>query len=154
MEKPQKQKVAPEEVLALDGTAQLGSPVHARFAEQPEQWYEGVVLAASGEHAWVSLDTQFADGDPRAGRRVHKLAARDVRAVDLQKPLKVGEACLATELTQLAPCKVKKLIGGGLGYSVAFDSGGNPRDLPFDRVARRPKDAPSTPAPPAPKAAQ
>jgi hypothetical protein len=138
MDQPRREKLAPDEVLPLDGALDFGAPAHARFDDAPDDWYEGFVVAASGDQIWVSLATQFADGDPRAGRSVHKLAAADVRAAEITRPLKVGEACLATEIANLAPCKVKKVLDGGLGYSVSFEAG-SPRDFPFDRVSRRPK---------------
>jgi hypothetical protein len=140
MEKPRKESVAADEVLPLDGSLGFGAPAHARFGagvDDPD-WYEGFVISADTDHVWISIATQFADGDPRAGRSVHKLPAANVRAAEIAKPLKVGERCLATEIARIAACTVKKVLAGGLGYSVAFDDSG-PRDLPFDRVSRRPK---------------
>lgn len=134
MEKPRQEKLAPEQILPLDGTPRLGAPVLARFASDASAWYDGFVVASDGEKLWVSIDTQFGQGDPREGQSVHEFAASDVRVLDLKR-LEVGAPCVAPDIGRVAPCKVKKVIAGGLGYSVAFE-GGATRDVEFDRVTR------------------
>jgi hypothetical protein len=95
------------------------------------------VVAAAGDDVWVKVDTQFGDDDARAGRAAHKLKAADVEVIDLTKPLKAGDACAATDVAAIAPCKVSKVIDGGLAYVVAFEGGsaGGHTEWTLDEVA-------------------
>jgi hypothetical protein len=144
--KTRKEKLKPEEVIPIDGKLGMGVPVFARFEANSDEWYTGEVVVVSGEDVWVDIPVQFSgEGDPRKGRSVHKIKAANVKPVDVSKPLKVGDACLATNLVRIDQCKVLKVIDGGLAYDVSFgegDSGGADRgkEWTFDEVAPAPKD--------------
>jgi hypothetical protein len=143
MDKTKTEKLTPEEVFALDGKVGMGAAALVRFESEPDT-YEGMVVAASGEDAWVSVSTQFAiQGDPRADRSVHKVKAANVTPIDMSKPLKGGDACLATSIARISPCKVTKVIDGGLAYEVSFTDGGGgmKKEWPLGEVAPAPKDA-------------
>jgi hypothetical protein len=64
-------------------------------------------------------------------------------AIDLSKPLKVGDACLATSIARIEPCKVTKVIDGGVAYAVSFEGGGSSmkKEWELGTVAPAPKDA-------------
>ncbi len=62
--------------------------------------------------------------------------------IDMAKPLKVGDPCLATSIAKVEPCKVTKVIDGGLAYEVSFEGGGGMKEeWGMDEVAPAPKDA-------------
>ncbi|EYF08297.1 hypothetical protein [Chondromyces apiculatus] len=96
----------------------------------------------SGDDAWVSVETQFGDGDPRAGRSFHKVKLADVTPIDTSRPLKVGEPCLATSIARIEPCKVTKIIDGGIAYIVSFGDSASSADKEWEigTVASAPKD--------------
>lgn len=149
MDKTRKEKLAPEEVLPLDGKLGIRAPVLARFDSDPDTWYDGFVVAASGEDVWVNVETQFgADNDPRKGRMVHKLKAANVKLIDMTKPLKVGDACLADHIARIQPCKVAKVVDGGLAYVVSFEGSParNDKEWTLDQVTPAPKDDAKKPA--------
>jgi hypothetical protein len=144
MDKTKTEKLTPEEVFALDGKVDMGASALVRFESDPDAWYEGLVVAASGEDAWVSVSTQFSmQGDPRADRSVHKVKAANVMPIDMSRPLKVGDACLATSIARISPCKVTKVIDGGLAYEVSFADGGSgiKKEWALGEVAPAPKEA-------------
>ena len=123
MGKTRKEKVKPDEVYPLSGKLDLGAPVIVRFEGDTDASYLGMVLAVSGEDAWVTVETQFGNGDPRANHFVHKVKTAGLEAIDLARPLKVGDPCRATRTVRIDACKVTKVIDGGVGYVVAFDDG-------------------------------
>jgi hypothetical protein len=138
IDKARKEKVPTAEVMRLDGSLQLGAPVHAQFESQPDVWYEGTALASEGDSAWVTLETQFTEGDPRAGKSAFKLKASGVRVVDASKALKRGDECVAADFGRIEPCRVKRLIDLGLGYEVSFE-GDRTQELELGKVAPKPK---------------
>jgi hypothetical protein len=141
MDKTRKEKLAPEAVLVLDGTLALGAPALVRF-EMSESRYTGMVLAVSGEDAWVSVDTMFSTGDPRAGRSVHKVKTANVTAIDASKPLKVGDPCLAAQFGDVEPCKITKVIDGGVAYELKFDGdngGSSKKEWEMGQIAPAPE---------------
>jgi hypothetical protein len=143
MEKTRKEKLTPEEVLPLDGKPDLGAPALVRFESDPDTWYEAMIVAATGDDVWASVSTQFSEGDPRAGRSVHKVKAAGAKVIDLSKPLKVGDPCLATSIATIEPCKVTKVIDGGVAYAVSFEGGGGGfrKEWELGTVAPAPKEA-------------
>jgi hypothetical protein len=143
MEKTRKEKVAPDEVLALEGPLGLSSPALIRFEGSDEDQYDGVVIATSGEDAWVHVETQFGDNDKRGGRFVHKVKTKDVTPIDVSKPLAKGAPCLATNHARIEPCTVKEVIDSGLAYVVSFGEGdsGIKKEWEIGTVAPTPKNA-------------
>lgn len=124
------------DVLPLSGKIEPGAPVIARFESEPSARYRGAVMAARGDDVWVKIDGQFGEGDPRASRAVHRLKATSVEVIDVAKPLKPKDACLAADIAGLVPCEVSKVIDGGLAYVVAFEGGSasGRKEWPFDEV--------------------
>jgi hypothetical protein len=147
MDKTRKEKVAPDEVLAIGGPIGLSSPALIRFEGSDGDQYDGVVLATSGDDAWVHVETQFGNNDKRAGRYVHKVKTKDVMPIDVSKPLAKGAPCLATNHARIEPCTVKEVIEGGLAYVVSFGEGdsGIKKEWEIGTVAPAPKNASKRP---------
>lgn len=137
MEKTRRERVAATDVLKLTGKIEPGAPALVRFGSDATARYRGVVMAASGDDVWVKIDGQFGEGDARAGRAVHKIKADRVESIDLAKPLKAKDACLAVDIAGVVPCKVGKVIEGGLAYVVDFEGGSasGRKEWTFDEVA-------------------
>jgi hypothetical protein len=137
MEKTRRERTPAAEVRPLSGRLETGAPALLRFGSDAGTQYRGWIVATSGDDVWVALDTQFSEGDARAGRAVHKVRAAGVEVIDVAKPLKVGDGCLATDITSIVPCKVSKVIEGGLAYVVDFEGGaaGSHKEWTFDEVA-------------------
>jgi len=138
VDQARKEKVPTSDVMRLDGTMQMGAPVHARFESSPDEWFEGFLVATEGDAAWVSLETQFAAPDPRANKSAQKVKASDVRVVDASKGLQRGDACVAPDFGKIEPCTIKRVLDIGLGYEVNFE-GGRTQELELGRVAPKPK---------------
>lgn len=140
-EKSRKEKMAAADVVRLAGKIEPGAPAIVRFGSDTSVRYRASVMAVSSDDVWVKVDHQFAEGDPRAGRAVHKMRAAGVEIIDVTRPLKVGEACLATDITGVVPCKVTRVIDGGLAYVVEHDGGsaGDRKEWTFDEVAPAPR---------------
>jgi hypothetical protein len=141
MEKSRRERTPLTDLLPLSGKLEPGAPVIVRFESEASARYRGAVMAASGDDVWVKIDAQFGEGDPRASRAVHKLKAASVEVIDVAKPLKVKDGCLAADIAGLVPCKVGKVIDGGLAYVVEFDGGSasGRKEWAFDEVAPLPK---------------
>jgi hypothetical protein len=140
MEKTRKEKMALEEARVLSGKLEPGAPAFVRF-EGDDKRYRAVVVTVDGDDAWVTVDTHFSDG-PRAGRAVHKVKAAAVEVIDMSRPLKAGDACLATQFAEAQVCKVAKVLDGGLAYAVTFADGSAAHgELGLDEVAPAPKAA-------------
>lgn len=137
MEKTRRERMAAADVLPLHGKIEPGAPAIVRFGSDASTRYRGTVMAVSGDDVWVKIDAQFGEGDARASRAVHKVRATSVEVIDLAKPLKAGDACEATDIAGLVPCKVKKVIEGGLAYVVEFEGGSasGRKEWSFDEVA-------------------
>lgn len=121
-------EVARSEVLLLDGTLRLGTPVAFK---RSDRWYVGKLIAKSATDAWVAL--HYTDNEPYA-----KVKAADVRAIDVKKVLAVGDKCVAdssyASKNELWPAKVTKVIEDGLFYEVKTDKG-QAWTVPFDHVS-------------------
>jgi hypothetical protein len=140
-DRTRRERVPAAEVLRLGGKLEPGAPALVRFESESSGRYRGVVMAVRGEDVWVTLDAQFGEGDPRAGRAVHRVKAASVELLDLATPLKAGEPCQAADLAKVVPCKVGKVIEGGLAYVVEFEGGaaGDHKEWTLDEVARAPR---------------
>jgi hypothetical protein len=59
------------------------------------------------------------------------------------KPLAVGAPCLGQRIVTLEPCTVKKVIEGGIAYTVAFkaESGAEEKTVEAGMVGPAPKAA-------------
>ncbi|APR87210.1 hypothetical protein A7982_12559 [Minicystis rosea] len=136
MDATRRAKMPLTDVRRLSGKVEPGAPVVVHFGSDSSSHYLGMVVASAEDAVWVKVDTTFADGDARAGRAVHKLKPASVEVIDLSKPLKVGDACLATDISTLVPCKVSKVVEGGLAYVVEFEGGaaGGRKEWSFDEV--------------------
>lgn len=146
LEKTEKQKLPPDEVLALDSKLGLGAPALARFEVDPDIQYAAWVVATEGDWTWVSIDTQFGTGDERVGRQVHKVKTSNTTFIDANKPLKAGDACLAQDLARIMPCKVTKVFDGGVAYVVSFGEGGSGMRKEWEAGTVAPAPAPKADA--------
>lgn len=92
-----------------------------------------------GEDRRERAGDQWEGEGARHGRAVHKVKAAAVEVIDMSRPLKVGDACLAVQMGDIQPCKVTKAVDGGLAYAVTFADGSASRgELGLDEVAPAP----------------
>lgn len=118
-EKTRRERVPATEVRRLDGKTEPGAPAIVRFESDRASSYLGTVLLARGGEVWV----QVAGAGESDARAVRQVKAANVEVIDAARPLKVGDACLATDLAGVTPCKVTKVIDGGLSCVVDFEGG-------------------------------
>lgn len=120
--------VIKSEVLLLDGTLRLGTPVAFKSGAA---WSVGRLIAKNAQDAWIALE--YSDNQPYA-----KVKAADVRALDVAKVLKVGDKCIAdypmVTRNELAPGKITKVIEDGLFYEVKLDKGST-WTVPFHHIS-------------------
>ena len=146
LEKTEKVKLTAEEILPVAGdTLGFGAPIVALSEGASATPHDGWVVAESATDVWVTVERQFPDEARRVNGVVYKLPKSAVRPIDAAKTLKVGDACLARQVASMAPCKVTKVIDGGVAYVVSFDDNfGSPwKEWTMDLVAPGPKTAPA-----------
>ncbi len=144
LEKTEKVKLTAEEILPVTGDKLgLGAPVVALSEGASPTPHDGWVVAESATDVWVTVERQFPDDARRVNGVVYKLQKSAVQLIDAAKALKVGDACLARQIASMAPCKVTKVIDGGVAYTVSFDdNSGSPwKEWTMDLVAPGPKTA-------------
>jgi hypothetical protein len=131
-------------LFPLEGPLGLGSPVMARF-DGSDEIYPGWIVATDADSAWVSMSTSFVGSEQgdREGRSVHKIKKANVTPIEVTKPLAVGAPCLGKRIVTLEPCKVKKVIEGGIAYVVTFEGAGKTEEETVEAgmVAPAPKGA-------------
>lgn len=142
VDRTEKVKLTAEEILPIAGDKlAFGAPVVATSAGKSAAQHDGWVVAESGTDVWVTVERQFPDDARRVNGVVYKLPKSAVQVIDAARPLKVGDACLARQIAAMAPCKITKVIDGGVAYTVSFDdSFGSPwKEWTMDLVAPGPK---------------
>lgn len=115
------------EVLTLDSTLKLGTPAAFKVSGK---WIVGRFLAKTAEDAWVA--PFWVDNSPFV-----KVKATDVRVIDVSKPLKAGDACVALgpmSRGEMIAAKVTKVADEGLFYEVKPEKG-EPFKVPFFQVS-------------------
>ena len=100
--------VSTSELLVLDGSLAYGAPILYR-EDEDQTWVDTQLAYQDGKTAWLS------NGE--------KTALKNVRAMDVTKSRKAGEAVLARESTMMgmAPATIKKVLDDGLRYEVEFE---------------------------------
>ena len=112
MKKTRKEKLPLDEVIAIDGNLGLGMPVVVTLdAAAGEIQRPAEFLMASGDDAWIAIAKEASP--------VRKVKAATVTSLDVQKPLAVGAACIASDMLAMKPCKVTQVLDG-VAYVVAF----------------------------------
>ncbi|MDI1451623.1 hypothetical protein [Polyangium sp. 6x1] len=103
---PEEYRFDPDQVLPLDGKLDFGAPVAFKWTPDEKLYAPGVLVRIDEQHAWL--------------QRAKRVAASDVKAIDVGRTYKVGDKVLAVPddgSGRFTPVTITAVIGDGLAYA-------------------------------------